>query len=78
MNTVLSRGRAIFLCIEELSLKNTCLCRTLSYKDNDLHLNLGFKCSLQTMVSTLNRNLLKSVLHRQNLYHKKAAELPQV
>ena len=31
------------LCVEELSLKNTCLCRTLSYTDNDLHVNLGFK-----------------------------------
>ena len=51
--------------VEELSLKNTCLCRTLSYKDNDLHANLGFKCSLQTMVSTLNRNSGNSVLHRQ-------------
>ena len=57
--------------LEELSLKNTCLCRTLSYKYNDLHVNLGFKCSPQTMVSTLNRNSGNSVLtaiprcHRQ-------------
>ena len=46
------------LDVEELSLKNTCFCKTLSYKDNYLHVivSLGFKFSLQTMVSTLNRN----------------------
>ena len=51
--------------VEELSLKKTCLCKTLSYKDNDLHVNLGFKCSLQTLVSILNRNSGNSVLNRQ-------------
>ena len=45
--------------LEELSLKNTCFCRTLFYKNNDLHVNLGFKCSLQTMASTLNMDFRK-------------------
>ena len=51
--------------VEELSLNDICLCKTLSYKDNDLHVHLGVKCSLQTMVSTLIRNSGNSVLHRQ-------------
>ena len=46
---------AIYM-VEQLSLMNSCLCKTLSYKENDLHVNLGFKCSIQKIVSTFNRN----------------------
>ena len=43
----------IFFEVEVLSLKAICLCRTLSYRDNDLHVNLGFNSSPQAMVWTM-------------------------
>ena len=51
--------------LEVLSLEGTCLCRELLYKDNDFHLNLGFKFSTQTMVFTLNLVSRKGSLHSQ-------------
>ena len=64
------------LKLKVLSVEVNCMCRTLTYTDNDSHINLGFKYPPQTMVFTLNLDSRITYLHRQwfqslNWIHKK-------